>query len=41
MSPQPVHQNGKKNDKRESNRQNAKKNEGRYAGKNKMSRTTE
>ena len=40
MSPQPVNQNGK-NDKRESNRQNKKKNERRYAGKNKMSNTTE
>ena len=40
ISPQPVNQNGKKG-KRESNRQNKKKNERRYAGKNKMSHTTE
>ena len=40
MSSQSVNQNGKKG-KRESNRQNKKKNERRYAGKNKMSHTTE
>ena len=40
MSPQPVNQNGKKG-KRESDRQNKKKNERRYAGKNKVSLTTE
>ena len=40
MSTQQVNQNGKKG-KRESNRQNKKKNERRYAGKNKISHTTE
>ena len=40
MSAQPVNQNGKKG-KRESNRQNKTKNERRYAGKNKISHTTE
>ena len=40
MSTQPVNQNGKKG-KRESNRQNKKKNKRRYAGKNKISHTTE
>ena len=40
MSTQPVNQNGKKG-KRESNRQNKKNNERRYAGKNKISHTTE
>ena len=41
MLPQPVYKSKWKKGKRKTNRQNKKNNERRYAGKNKMSHTTE